>query len=120
MKVGYLIFFEIDINLNNIKKAMNLLDNENFYETLKSTEKCVVDFFAPWCGPCKAMNPVLESAENEVGQGKIFKINIEENPELAEKLEIRAVPTFIFYEGGKEVARKSGIISKSLLIESLN
>lgn len=99
---------------------MNLLDNETFYEAVKSTEKCVVDFFAPWCGPCKAMNPVLESASAEVGKDKIFKINIEENPELAEKLEIRAVPTFIFYEGGKEVSRKSGIISKSLLIEALN
>lgn len=99
---------------------MNQLDNENFYETVKSSDKCVVDFFAEWCGPCKAMNPILESAENELGKGRIFKINIEENPELAEKLEIRSVPTFVFYEGGKEVSRKSGMIPKSLLIESLS
>ena len=99
---------------------MNQLDNETFYEAVKSSDKCVVDFFAEWCGPCKAMNPILESAESELGKGRIFKINIEENPELAEKLEIRSVPTFVFYEGGKEVSRKSGMIPKSLLIESLS
>jgi thioredoxin 1 len=99
---------------------MNKLDNENFFETIKSSNKCVVDFFAEWCGPCKAMNPILESAEKELGEGMIFKINIEENPELAEKLEIRSIPTFIFYENGKEVARKIGMVQKNFLIESLS
>lgn len=99
---------------------MNQLDNENFFETIKSSNKCVVDFFAEWCGPCKAMHPILESAEKEMGEGKIFKVNIEENPELAEKLEIRSIPTFIFYEGGKEISRKSGMVSKNFLIESLS
>jgi thioredoxin 1 len=55
-----------------------------------------------------------------MGEGKIFKVNIEENPELAEKLEIRSIPTFIFYEGGKEISRKSGMVSKNFLIESLS
>ena len=99
---------------------MNQLDNENFFETIKSSNKCVVDFFAEWCGPCKAMHPILESAEKEMGEGKIFKVNIEENSELAEKLEIRSIPTFIFYEGGKEISRKSGMVSKNFLIESLS
>jgi thioredoxin 1 len=99
---------------------MNQLDNENFFETIKSSNKCVVDFFAEWCGPCKAMHPILEGAEKEMGEGRIFKVNIEENPELAEKLEIRSIPTFIFYENGKEISRKSGMVSKNFLIESLS
>jgi thioredoxin 1 len=99
---------------------MTYLDNESFFETVKNSEKCVVDFFANWCAPCRAMNPVLESIESEVGPGKIFKINIEENPELAEKLEIRSIPTFIFYEGGKEIQRKSGILNKDFLLETLD
>ena len=99
---------------------MNQLDNENFFEIIKSSNKCVVDFFAEWCGPCKSMHPILEGAEKETGEGKIFKVNIEENPELAEKLEIRSIPTFIFYEKGKEISRKSGMVSKNFLIESLS
>jgi thioredoxin 1 len=66
------------------------------------------------------MHPILEGAEKEMGEGKIFKVNIEENPELAEKLEIRSIPTFIFYEKGKEISRKSGMVSKNFLIESLS
>ena len=98
---------------------MTNLNSDNFQETIKSTEKCVVDFYATWCGPCKAMNPILEKTEEEIGSGKIFKVDIDQNMDLAEKLEIRAVPTFIFYENGKEVSRKSGMVAKNHLIESL-
>ena len=98
---------------------MNHLDSKSYEEFINSAEKCVVDFYATWCGPCKAMNPVLENVQSEVGDGKIFKVNVDENRDLVEKLGIRSVPTFIFYEKGEEKERKSGMISKNHLIESL-
>lgn len=98
---------------------MNHLDSKSYREAINSAEKCVVDFYATWCGPCKAMNPILESVQSEIGEGKIFKVNVDENRDLVEKLEIRSVPTFIFYEKGQEKERKSGTISKNYLIESL-
>lgn len=98
---------------------MNHLDSKIYEETINTAEKCVVDFYATWCGPCKAMNPILENVDTETGGGKIFKVNVDENRDLVEKFEIRSVPTFIFYENGVEKERKTGMIAKNYLIESL-
>ncbi len=98
---------------------MNQLTSESYEGAVASSQKCVVDFFASWCGPCKAMNPILENVENEIGTGKIFKIDVDQNRDLVEKLGIRSVPTFIFYENGKEVDRKTGMVQKYHLLESL-
>jgi thioredoxin 1 len=65
------------------------------------------------------MNPVLESVENELGTGVIYKIDVDKNRDLVEKYGIRSVPTFIFFENGKEVERKTGSVTKNYLIESL-
>jgi len=71
-------------------------------------------------GPCKAMNPVLESAETDLGEGKIYKVDVDKNRDLVEKFGIRSVPTFLFFENGEEVNRKSGVIPKGLILEYLN
>jgi thioredoxin 1 len=98
---------------------MTELKSENFESAVSSAKKCLVDFYATWCGPCKAMNPVLESVENELGSDLIFKIDVDKNRDLVEKLGIRSVPTFILFENGEEKERKSGILPKNYLIESL-
>jgi thioredoxin 1 len=98
---------------------MNQLTSESYQGAVASSKKCVVDFFATWCGPCRAMNPVLENVESELGEGKIFKIDVDQNRDIVEKLGIRSVPTFIFYENGVEVDRKSGMVQKNHLLESL-
>jgi thioredoxin 1 len=98
---------------------MNHLDSKSYEEAINAAEKCVVDFYATWCGPCKAMNPILEKIESEMGEGKIFKVNVDEHRDLVEKFGIRSVPTFIFYEKGEEKGRKSGMIDKNYLVESL-
>ncbi len=99
---------------------MTELKSENFESAVSSAKKCLIDFYATWCGPCKAMNPVLESVENELGENVIYKIDVDKNRDLVEKYGIRSVPTFIFFEDGKEIERKSGAITKNYLIESLS
>lgn len=84
-------------------------------ENLKETQgKVLVKFGAPWCGPCRMMNPVLEILSTEI---EIIDVNIDENEELATEYGIRSVPTFIFLEDGKEYNRHVGSASKELLLE---
>jgi thioredoxin 1 len=99
---------------------MTELKSEGFESAVSSAKKCLVDFYATWCGPCKAMNPILESVETELGSDLIYKIDVDKNRDLVEKLGIRSVPTFIFFENGLEVERKTGSIAKNYLIESLS
>lgn len=99
---------------------MNHLTSESYKSAIASGEKCVVDFFATWCGPCKVMNPILESVNTKIGEGKIFKVDVEQNRDLVEKLGIRSVPTFIFYDNGIEIERKSGVIQEKYILETLN
>jgi thioredoxin 1 len=98
---------------------MTELQNENFESIISKSKKCIVDFHATWCGPCKAMSPILESVENELGENLIYKIDVDKNRDLAEKYGIRSIPTFILFENGEEKERKVGAVSKSYLVESL-
>ncbi len=95
------------------------LNSQNFDQAILSSEKCMIDFYATWCGPCKAMNPVLESVKTDLGGEKIYKVDVDKNRDLVEKFGIRSVPTFLFFENGKEVIRKSGVIPKGLILEHL-
>lgn len=96
------------------------LNSQNFDQAITSSEKCMVDFYATWCGPCKAMNPILESVETDLGEGKIYKVDVDKNRDLVEKFGIRSVPTFLFFENGEEINRKTGAIPKGFILESLN
>jgi len=96
------------------------LNSKTLEQTILSSEKCMIDFYATWCGPCKAMEPILESATADLGEGKIYKVDVDKNRDLVEKFGIRSVPTFLFFENGEEVNRKSGVIPKGLILEYLN
>ncbi len=98
------------------------LTKDNFKkEVLESAVPVLVDFFAVWCGPCQMMLPVVEQLAKDVDakKAKVAKINVDEQPELAEKYGVMSIPTFILFKGGKEVERLAGSQSKDKLLQIL-
>jgi thioredoxin 1 len=82
-------------------------------DVIQSAEPVVVDFWAEWCGPCRAIGPSLEEISDEmVGKVKIVKLNVDENPAVSAKLGIRSIPTLMLFKDGKLAAQKVGAGSK--------
>ena len=84
---------------------------------IKAEGKVLVDLFATWCGPCSMMAPVLEQVSDITPDVKIVKVDIDENPELAERYKVMSIPTFMVFENGTVVKKTVGAISKSELLE---
>jgi thioredoxin 1 len=92
----------------------------SFSEIIKSDTPTLVDFYATWCGPCKAMSPVLDQLKSSLGESvRVLKIDVDKNPAIASKLGIRGVPTFILYKSGNAVWRQSGGMDLNTLISKI-
>lgn len=98
------------------------LTKSNFEEdVLKSEVPVLVDFWAPWCGPCRAVAPILDEVATELGEkAKISKINVDEETELAGNYKIMSIPTMIVFKNGEVAEKMIGLRQKGELIEILN
>lgn len=94
-----------------------ILTDQNFeQEVLKCDIPVLVDFWAPWCGPCQMMGPVLEELAKEMeGKAKIAKLNVDDNPERAQEYNIMSIPSLKIFQGGKVVKELVGVQSKDVL-----
>ena len=91
----------------------------DFQETLQNNDLVLVDFWAPWCGPCRAVAPVLEEIANENSNVVIAKMNIDENPNTASQHGIMSIPTMMIFKNGELVDRLVGAMPKPSIMEKL-
>ena len=93
---------------------------EKFSDLIRSDKPVLVDFYADWCGPCKAMEPTIkEVAKTVSGKMKIIKVNIDKNEQTARDFNVNAVPTFILFKNGNVLWRHPGMIDKASLLSVL-
>jgi len=93
---------------------------ESFKELINSEKPVLVDFYADWCGPCKAMGPVIqEVAKATQGKARVIKVDIDKSVQAAQAYQVQAVPTFIIFKKGNIIWRHSGMIDKISLVNVL-
>ena len=98
---------------------MKELNSSDFDNELANTTVALVDFWAPWCGPCRALGPVIEEIATEVPHF-VARVDIDANPDTPERFGIQSIPTLIFFKNGIEKARITGMSLKTDILEKLN
>ena len=102
-------------------KAAEFTDSEFDTDVLNSSEPVLVDFWAPWCGPCRAIAPLIEELAGQYeGRVKIGKVNVDENPETAQRYDVMNIPTLILFKDGEIAERFMGLVPKSKLEAAIN
>jgi thioredoxin 1 len=103
--------------LKNIKEPLDL-DDSNFTQTINKFPLLLIDFWAPWCGPCRMMSPIIDQVGKEyIGKLVVGKVNVDENPNISSQFGISSIPTLILFKRGQPVNNIIGSVSKSRIDE---
>ena len=103
-----------------MSNAINVNKDSFEAEVLKSDQPVIVDFWAEWCGPCKALAPILDEVASEVATAKVVKVNVDEAGELAQQYGIRGIPTLMFFKGGEVKSTLVGNQPKAEILKNIN
>ena len=104
------------LNMSNVNELTNA-DFESKIE--KSTGYALIDFWAPWCGPCRMMSPIIDEISNEVKNVSFYKVNVDEEQELATRFRVSGIPFFALFKDGKVIASRTGGASKEDFVDWL-
>ena len=100
---------------------LQLINKDNFESTLQENDVVLVDFFADWCGPCKALHPSLEAlSEKFAGKAKIVKVNVDHNQELSAQFGVRSIPALFYFKKGELAGKQMGLQPQSTIAKNLD
>lgn len=92
-----------------------------FSEIINGEKPVLIDFHADWCGPCKMLSPIIQEVAKELdGKVRVIKIDVDKNPSISDKFQIRGVPTMMLFKDGKSVWRQSGVLQKEQILNQVS
>jgi thioredoxin 1 len=117
-QAGISVILYIDIKTNKEHIMLIEVTDKNFNEII-SRERVVIDFWAPWCGPCKMIGPTIEEIHKEEEGVTVGKLNVDDYPELAGKHGVMSIPTLLFFKEGELMDSSIGVVSKNVILNKL-
>ncbi len=102
------------------QNKVKIVTDENFEDTVNSNSFIIIDCWAPWCGPCRMLSPIIEELSEEYQDNVAFgKLNVDENSKVSQEFRIASIPTLLFFKNGKHVDTLIGAVPKSTIVRKI-